>query len=154
MDGEIGCRWAEEADFDAVLRLSAQLARHIAEEPPALTAEAFAASHVGPAAPMKLLLAERGGQVVGLAAWTLVHELYSGDTGLYISDLVVDQAARGQGVGQVLMERVKVWARAAGVRKLGWDVWHANSSAMGFYTALGGEVNEEAVPYRMVLDKR
>ena len=153
MDGEIGCRWAEESDFEAVLGLSAQLARHIEEEPPALTAEAFAASHVGPAAPMKLLLAERDGQVVGLAAWTLVHELYSGETGLYISDLVVDRAARGQGVGQALMELVKAWAKAAGVSKLGWDVWHANASAMAFYDGIGARPDREAVPYRLTLEE-
>jgi GNAT superfamily N-acetyltransferase len=152
MDGAISCRWAQAGDFETVRRLSAELAQHIEAEPPALTAEGFRASHLGAEAPMKLLLAERDGAVAGLVAWTVVHELYSGQTGLYISDLVVDRRARGQGVGQALMEVVKAWARAAGVRKLGWDVWRANTSAMAFYDGLGASADAEAVPYRLMLE--
>jgi len=151
MGGAISCRWAEASDFDAVQALAGQLARHIEEAPPALTPEGFAASHLGAEAAMKLLLAEQDGVVVGLASWTVVHELYSGGAGLYISDLVVDGAVRGEGVGRALMEMVQAWARAAGIRKLGWDVWHANASAMAFYEALGAAADREAVPYRLVL---
>jgi GNAT superfamily N-acetyltransferase len=153
MDGAISCRWADADDFDTVRRLSAELARHIEAEPPALTVEGFRASHLGPEAPMKLLLAERDGKVAGLVAWTVVHELYSGHGGLYISDLVVDPCARGQGVGQALMEVAKAWARAAGVRKLGWDVWRPNTSAMAFYDSLGASADADAVPYRLVLEE-
>ena len=153
MSGAIRCRWAEAPDFAAVLALSGQLARHIEEDGPSFTAAAFRASHVGPDAPMKLLLAERGGRVVGLAAWTVVHELFSGAAGLYISDLVVDRDARGQGVGRALMAAVQAWARAAGIRKLGWDVWHANASAMAFYEGLGARADREAVPYRLTVDE-
>jgi GNAT superfamily N-acetyltransferase len=152
MSEAISCRWAQESDFEAVRDLSAQLARHIEADDPALTVDAFCSSHVGPDAPMKLLLAERGGRVAGLAAWTVVHELYSGGAGLYISDLVVDRAARGEGVGHALMEVVKAWARAAGIRKLGWDVWHANASAMAFYDGLGASADSETVPYRLTLE--
>jgi len=153
MSQAIRCRWAEAPDFEAVLALSAQLARHIEEGEPALTAEGFRASHVGPDAPMRLLLAERGGTAVGLAAWTVVHELYTGGAGLYLSELVVDRAARGQGVGRALMEAVKAWARAAGIRKLGWDVWQANASAMAFYEGLGARADRETVPYRLTVEE-
>jgi GNAT superfamily N-acetyltransferase len=151
MSKAIWCRWAEEADFEAVCGLSVQLARHVDEAEPALSYEGLRASHVGPDAPMKLLLAERDGDVVGLAAWTVVHELFSGGPALFLSDLVVDRDARGQGVGHALMDGVKAWAVAAGVRKLGWDVWHANASAIAFYAGLGAGPDNEAVPYRLIL---
>jgi GNAT superfamily N-acetyltransferase len=153
MSGTVGCRWARDSDFEAVLGLSAQLARHIDEDAPAFTAEAFRASHVGPGAPMKLLLAERDGKVVGLAAWTVVHELFSGRAVLFLSDLVVDRTDRGHGVGRALMEEIKTWARAAGVGKLGWDVWHANASAIAFYDRIGAAADREAVPYRLTLEE-
>jgi GNAT superfamily N-acetyltransferase len=153
MNDQITCRWADEGDFDEVLGLAGQLARHIEERPPELTFRAYCASHVGPEAPMKLLLAEQDRRVVGLAAWTVVYELYTGGAGLYVSDLVVDQAVRGQGVGLALMDGVKAWARAAGIRKLGWDVWCANFSAMGFYDGLGAAPDREVVPYRLVLQE-
>jgi GNAT superfamily N-acetyltransferase len=151
MDDAISCRWARAADFEAVQNLAGQLARHIEEAPPALTREGFAASHLGSEAPMKLLLAEQDGVVVGLASWTVVHELYSGGAGLYISDIVVDGAVRGEGVGHALMEAVQEWARASGIHKLGWDVWRANASAMAFYEGLGAAADREAVPYRLIL---
>ena len=152
MGEAIECRWARESDFEAVQALSVQLARHIEEGEPTFTAETFRASHVGPDAPMKLLLAERGGAVAGLASWTVVHELFSGRPALFLSDLVVDHAARGQGVGRALMAEVKAWALAAGVRKLGWDVWRANASAIAFYEGLGAGPDREAVPYRLTLE--
>ena len=153
MSETISCRWADAGDFEAVLDLSSQLARQIEEEAPPLTWEAFRATHVGPEAPMKLLVAEQRGIVVGLAAWTLVHELYSGEAGLYISDLAVDRAFRGQGVGKALMEAVKAWARSQGVRKLGWDVWHANHTAKRFYEAVGASQSEETHPYKLTLEE-
>jgi GNAT superfamily N-acetyltransferase len=153
MGEAISCRWAVAADYEAVKELSAQLASHIEEAPAAMPFEAFCASHLGPAAPMKLLVAERDGRVAGLAAWTVVQALYNAEAGLYLSDLVVDQGARGQGVGRALMETVKAWALAAGVRKLGWDVWHANTSAMAFYDGLGASADREAVPYRLSLEE-
>jgi GNAT superfamily N-acetyltransferase len=153
MDGTISCRWAQPGDFETVRGLSAQLARHIEEDPPRLTPDSFRVSHLGPDAPMKLLLAEREGEVAGLVAWTVIHELYSGQAGLYISDLVVDQRARGQGVGQALMDAVKAWAKAAGVRKLGWDVWRPNTSAMAFYDSLGASADVDAAPYRLMLEE-
>jgi GNAT superfamily N-acetyltransferase len=152
MSEALHCRWAEEADFEAVQRLSVQLARHIDEGEPVLAAESFRAAYVGPAAPMKLLLAELNGEVVGLASWTLVHELFSGGAALFLSDLVVDETARGQGVGRALMDGVKAWARAAGVRKLGWDVWRGNASAIAFYEEMGAKADHEAAPYRLTLE--
>jgi len=151
VDEAIRRRWADAADFEPVLDLSSQLARHIEEGVPPLTSEAFCASHIGPEAPMKLLVAEKGGVVVGLAAWTLVHELYSAEAGLYLSDLAVDRAVRGQGVGKALIEGVKAWARDHGVRKLGWDVWHANHTAKRFYEAVGATRSEETHPYKLSL---
>jgi GNAT superfamily N-acetyltransferase len=151
MGEAISCRWAQESDFEAIVDLSAQLARHIEEEQRPLTTAGFSASYVGPEAPMKLLLAERGGKVVGLASWTVVDELFSGGAAIFLSDLVVDRGARGEGVGHALMEELKDWARAAGVRKLGWDVWRANASAIAFYERLGAGPDREAVPYRLML---
>ena len=153
MSEAIICRWALESDFEAVVDLSAQLARHIVEDQRPLTPQGFSASHVGPEAPMRLLLAERGGKVVGLASWTVVDELFSGGPAIFLSDLVVDRDARGHGVGQALMEEVKAWARAADVRKLGWDVWRANASAIAFYERLGAAPDREAIPYRLPLDQ-
>ena len=144
-------RFAVAKDFAVVRDLASQLARRIeASESPRTTAQ-WETSHVGFHAPMRLLLAVRDGQIVGLISWTLTHELYSADTRVYISDVSVDKAARGQGIGAALMVEVKNWARAHNASKIGWEVWHRNFSAKKFYEGLGASIDREAVPYVLTL---
>jgi GNAT superfamily N-acetyltransferase len=144
-------RYAAAADFAVVLDLACQLARQIEAKVPPLTVEQFHTYYLSPHAPMRLLLAVSGDRVVGMISWTLTHELYSAEARVYISDVSIDQAARGQGVGKALMEQVKTWARANHASKLGWEVWHKNFAAKAFYAQLGASVDEEAIPYVLTL---
>jgi GNAT superfamily N-acetyltransferase len=151
MRADLTFRYATTTDFEAVLELAFQLARHIEAEPPLLTTAQFETGYLTPHAPMRLLLAIHDNQVVGMISWTLTHELYSGETRVYISDLSVDHTARGMGVGSALMAEVKAWARAHNASKLGWEVWHRNSSAKAFYKRMGASIDEEAIPYVLTL---
>jgi GNAT superfamily N-acetyltransferase len=152
MKHQLTFRYAAGADFEAVLELACQLASQIEAKVPPLTAEQFEAYYVSAHAPMRLLLAAHDSRIVGMISWTLTHELYSADTRVYISDVSVDHAARGQGVGAALMAQVKAWARAHNASKLGWEVWHRNFAAKAFYERLGASIDEEAIPYVMALE--
>jgi GNAT superfamily N-acetyltransferase len=149
---QVSFRRATTGDFDAVLDLASQLALHIEENVPPLTRERFRSCYVGDAAPMHLLLAVRAGHVVGMIAWTLTHELYSGHARVYISDLSVDRTVRGQGVGGALMAEVKTWARAHRADKLAWEIWRHNHTAKAFYRSMGAEIDEGAVPFVVQTD--
>ena len=151
MKDGLAFRYAEEADFTAVLELASQLARQIEADVPPLTVAQFETYYVDPHAPMHLLLAVRNDQIVGMISWTLTHELYSADTRVYISDVSVDHAARGQGIGAALMGQVKDWARANNASKLGWEVWYRNLPAKAFYERLGASIDQEAIPYVLAL---
>ena len=144
-------RFAAAADFAVVLELASQLASHIEAEAPPLTAAQFERYYVGPEAPMRLLLAVHGNRVLGMISWTLTHELYSADARVYISDVSVDYASRGQGIGTALMAEVVAWARASQASKLGWEVWHRNLSAKAFYERFGASIDQEAIPYVLAL---
>ena len=69
---------------------------------------------------------------------------------LYIDDICVDEAARGQGVGRALFERIRDYAREQGAYNVTLNVWTCNPGAMAFYEKLG------LVPYKtgmeMILD--
>ena len=151
MTCELTFRYAVAADFAAVLELSSQLANQIGEEVPPLTVSRFETYYLAPHAPMRLLLAVNHGRVVGMVSWTLTHELYSANARVYISDVSVDRAARGHGVGAALMSEVKVWARAHNASKLGWEVWHRNFAAKAFYERMGASIDDEAIPYVLEL---
>lgn len=147
MKNEVTFREAKASDFAAVLDLASQLANHIEEKSPRLTAAQFERYYLSSDAPMHLLLALHNGRVVGMIAWTLTHELYSADIRVYISDVSVDRSARGQGVGAALMGRVKDWGRLHHASKLGWEVWHRNLGAKAFYEKLGASIDREAISY-------
>ena len=56
---------------------------------------------------------------------------------LYVDDICVDEAARGQGVGKALYEHVKAFAKAEGFYNLTLNVWTCNPGAMKFYESMG-----------------
>ena len=66
---------------------------------------------------------------------------------LYIDDLCVDEAVRGQGVGRALYERVEALARELGCHDIMLNVWECNPGAKAFYEALG------LVPYQTGMEK-
>ncbi len=98
----------------------------------------------------RLCAAIHEGRPVGAIGWRIVNDLASGRS-LYIDDLVADEAARGTGVGRVLMD----FARGEAVR-LGCDQLRLNSGfqrkgAHAFYEAIGlpqrGFAYGEGVPF-------
>ena len=92
-------------------------------------------------------------RVLGHGFCILQHsggELMVEHTTLYIDDICVDEAARGQGVGRALFERIRDYAREQGAYNVTLNVWSCNPGAMAFYEKLG------LVPYKtgmeMILD--
>ena len=152
MSNNLTFQFAAAADFEAVLHLACQLAKQIEVGAPPLTFAQFERYYLALHAPMRLLLAIHEDRVVGMISWTLTHELYSADARVYISDVAVDSAARGQGIGKALMAEVTAWARAHNASKLGWEVWHRNFPAKAFYGQLGAVVDQEAIPYVLALE--
>ena len=65
---------------------------------------------------------------------------------LYVDDICVDEACRGQHVGRTVYEYVKAYAKKIGCYNLTLNVWSCNPSAMKFYESLG------LVPYRIGME--
>ena len=68
-------------------------------------------------------------------------------TTLYIDDICVDEAARGQGVGKALYGYILEYAREMGCYNMTLNVWSCNPGAMAFYEKLG------LVPYKVGMEK-
>ena len=69
-------------------------------------------------------------QVVGDSVLTDVRTLY-------IDDICVDEAARGQGVGKTLYDYVVTYAKQQNYYNVTLNVWSCNPGAMKFYEAMG-----------------
>lgn len=58
-------------------------------------------------------------------------------TTLYIDDICVDQAARGQHIGRTIYEYIADYARSIGCYNITLNVWEGNDAARAFYESLG-----------------
>ena len=66
---------------------------------------------------------------------------------LYIDDICVDKAARGQHVGRAIYEYILAYARQCGCYNVTLNVWNCNPGAMRFYEKLG------LTPYKVGMEK-
>ena len=84
---------------------------------------------------------DEGEKVLGYAF--CIYEEVKGNTSLmdrktvYIDDLCVDAAARGQHIGTALYDYVKEEAKKEGCQAITLNVWCLNEGAMRFYEKLG-----------------
>jgi GNAT superfamily N-acetyltransferase len=89
------------------------------------------------------ILAELDGEAVGYLLYTFSYDTDRTLRILYVLDLLVDEKARGQGVGRKLTERAKEIASTTGAGELMWAVYQHNKLAEDFYTSLGAERLED-----------
>lgn len=66
---------------------------------------------------------------------------------LFIDDLCVDAALRGQHIGERLFEYVKSEAKRLGCYEITLNVWSGNTSAEKFYEKMGMKTKEKQLEY-------
>jgi ribosomal protein S18 acetylase RimI-like enzyme len=85
----------------------------------------------------KGLIAEAGGEAQGYLLYNEIYDTDLAQRALFVIDLYVRPAARGQGFGRALMDEAETLCRAADGGALLWAVLHQNATAMAFYETLG-----------------
>jgi ribosomal protein S18 acetylase RimI-like enzyme len=134
---------ATDEAVEAFQRLLPQLSSSAA--PP--DAAALAAIVASPA--VTVLIARSDGHIVG----SLTLAMFPIPTGLraWIEDVVVDESARGQGVGSILTQEAITLARDAGARRLDLTTRPARDTAGRLYERAGFRQRETRV-YRYTFD--
>ncbi len=84
-----------------------------------------------------VLVAERGGAVVGMVTAQLVISTAEGGPSAWVEDMVVDEAERGRGIGRRLLAAIAAWAAARGASRLQLLADRENAQALAFYARLG-----------------
>jgi GNAT superfamily N-acetyltransferase len=125
-------RRASEPDIPHILRLVAQLDYDVENEAGEAGARAVLANPACIA-----LLAEDCGQIVGLVGFHVVPQLHHAAPVLTLDELVVDEDARGAGVGTELLAAVVAHARAAGCAVVDVASAFHRTRAHQFYEAHG-----------------
>lgn len=85
----------------------------------------------------ELLVAKKENTIVGLVAWFLEEEYEFDEPYGYISDIVVSEKYRGQGIGQELLDTAISHIKDTDVKSIHIGVLLANSETKDFYTKNG-----------------
>ena len=101
----------------------------LAEDITAATWERF----FEPAEPVRCLVAEAHGQVVGLVHYILHRSTSRLHEVCYLQDLFTLQPWRGQGIGRQLILAVYEAARAAGCSRVYWQTQTTNAAGRALY---------------------
>jgi GNAT superfamily N-acetyltransferase len=83
------------------------------------------------------LVAERGGDLVGLAHCIFHRHGWRIEKVCYLQDLYVAESARGSGVGRILIEAVYAMTDAAGSPQVYWLTETGNARARRLYDRVG-----------------
>ena len=143
-------RDVEERDVDAVVALVHELADYErAPEQCHLTAAQLRAALFGPAPALFGHVAEVDGAVVGCALWFLNFSTWRGVHGVYLEDLYVQPAHRGNGLGRGLLARLAAVCADRGLARLEWAVLDWNEPSIAFYRALGAVALDEWTGFRL-----
>jgi GNAT superfamily N-acetyltransferase len=134
-------RPASPSDAEAIVGLIRELAQFeqlshlVVVTPDALRTHLF-----GPRPAAEAVVAERGGQTVGFALYFTNFSTFLGRPGLYLEDLYVQPAHRGQGLGRTLLRHLARLAVERGCGRFEWSVLDWNAHAIRFYERMGATV--------------
>ena len=142
-------RKAEEKDFPKIMELLEGIAAlHHSGRPDLFregrfskyTAGQLPAVIANPDTPV-FVAADENDAVAGYVFCTVKrtheHPVFRDFTALYIDDFCVDPCRRRQGVGHLMMDAVKAYAKAERFHHIDLNVWEFNESAIRFYESCG-----------------
>ena len=143
-------RDAGPGDVALLLELFGELARyeHLEHELHA-TEEQLAEALFGERPAAQALIAELDSQPVGYALFFPTFSSFLASAGVWLEDLFVRPANRGEGVGKALLEAVAALVRERGGERLEWAALDWNELALGFYRGIGAKTMNEWITHRL-----
>ena len=91
----------------------------------------------GPEPSARVIMAEVDGTPAGFALYHGMYSTFIGRPGIYLEDLYVRPAFRGQGIGKALLVRLARLAVDDGQCRLDWSCLDWNEPSLAFYRSLG-----------------
>jgi GNAT superfamily N-acetyltransferase len=147
-------RPARPQDLDTIIELIHALAEYEREPEAVKVQPALLREHLFGARPYaEVVLAEtEAGESAGFALFFHNYSTWEGKPGIYLEDLFVRPALRGQGYGKALLKELARIAIERGCARLEWSVLDWNEPSIAFYKALGAVPMDEWTTYRVTGD--
>lgn len=87
---------------------------------------------------------EGRGEILGFALYYIRYSTWKGQA-MYLEDILVTEAARGKGIGKLLLDRLIVEAKEKGFKRIVWQVLEWNEPAINFYKKYNADFDGEWV---------
>ena len=143
-------RVATESDTPLILRFIRDLGIYERlEHEVVATEDGLRHALFGPHPGAEVLIAEFAAQPVGFALFFHNFSTFLGRRGLWLEDIFVEPAARGNGYGKALLLAVARIAHERGCGRLEWAALDWNTPAWDFYRALGATPLEDWTMFRV-----
>ncbi len=97
-------------------------------------------------------IAEWSGEPAGLALWFYNFSTFRGRHGIYLEDLFVRPAFRGNGLGRMLLAGLARRCAEENLARLEWAVLDWNAPAIAFYRGRGAELQDDWTTCRLEHD--
>jgi GNAT superfamily N-acetyltransferase len=134
-------RLATPADAPALFELILALAEYEKLTHEVVGSAEQLAEHLGGDPPLvEALLAEVDQQAVGFALFFSNYSTFLTKPGIYLEDLFVRPAYRGQGIGKSLLSALAKLAVERNCGRLEWNVLDWNEPAIAFYKRIGANI--------------
>lgn len=78
-------------------------------------------------------------KILGIALVYMRYSTWKGEV-LHLEDLIVNEKARGKGIGGALLQEVINYGNSLGVKRIGWEVLSWNTPAIEFYEHIGANI--------------
>ena len=145
--------FAEEGEAGLILDFISKLAEYekLSHEVTA-TEASLREALFGPRPYAECLIARLDGKPAGFALFFHNFSTFLGKPGIYLEDLFVYPALRGNGVGKALLVRLAAIAKERNCGRLEWSVLDWNIPAQEFYRKLGALPMDEWTVYRMTVE--
>lgn len=92
---------------------------------------------------IEIIVADDGGRLVGACLTLMTFSTWRGSRGVYVADLFVEAAARGQDIGQRLLRDAAARGVDRGAKFIKLEVDLSNPAAERFYQRLGFKRKDE-----------
>lgn len=149
---KINFRQATADDTGLILSFIRELADYekmgdqVVADEATLKAELFEKRHA------EVIFAVVDGREVGFALFFHNFSTFLGRSGIYLEDLFVKPAFRGQGIGTEIFHELGRIAKKRGCGRLEWWCLDWNEPSIRFYKSLGAEAMSDWTVYRIAGD--
>ena len=147
---EIGIRPASEEDVPLILSFIKELAEYERLSHEVSATEGLLRFHLfGERREAEVVIGQHADEPAGFALFFHNFSTFLGRPGIYLEDLYVKPAFRGNGIGRAMLVYLAGLAKERDCGRLEWSVLDWNEPAIGLYRGIGAVPMDDWTVYRV-----